>query len=62
MNPLPAAERGLGDPFAAIDADMELLDTVPLNEQPAVFGRIHTALTAALAATAGDPSAGGGGR
>ena len=66
MNATPIPGGNAGDPFAAIDTDLELLNTLPLAEQVPVFGRIHSALTAALAATAASgetaPPVSGGGR
>jgi hypothetical protein len=52
-NPVPPASRPAVDPFEAVDGDLELLDTLDPADQVPVFGRIHAALTDALAATAG---------
>lgn len=52
-NPVPPAERTPVDPFEAIDADLELLDQLEPADQVPVFGRVHAALTSALAVTAG---------
>lgn len=53
MSTTPVPGRPAADPFAGIDADLELLDTLEPAGQVAVFDTIHAALTAALAATAG---------
>ncbi|WP_029138259.1 hypothetical protein [Nakamurella lactea] len=42
------------DPLAAVDADIDALDSVPEPEQPAIYGRIHAGLAAALAGTQPD--------
>lgn len=52
-HPSPAHTPGGRDPFLAIDADLELLAELDPAAQLPVFGRIHSALTATLAATAG---------
>jgi hypothetical protein len=52
-NPVPPAERAAADPFDGIDVDLALLDELDPADQVPVFGRIHGALTGALAATAG---------
>ncbi|MEO5831989.1 MAG: hypothetical protein ABIR83_01295 [Nakamurella sp.] len=57
-SPDPRAERTPVDPFEAIDADVLALNGLDPVDQVAVFGRIHAALTAALAATAGSTPAG----
>ena len=62
VDPVPPAERGPSDPFASVDADLELLADLEPGDQVPVFHRIHTALTGALAATAGPPAPGGPGR
>lgn len=55
-NPVPLAERTPTDPFEAVDADLALLHTLDPVDQVPVFGRVHAALTTALAATAGTTS------
>jgi hypothetical protein len=62
MDSSPEPGRGSGDPFVGIDADLDSLATLPASEQVPVFSRIHTALTAALDATAvsNDRPPGGG--
>ena len=55
--PIPGSSGG--DPFVAIDADLTLLADLDTAEQLPVFGRIHTALTGALAATAADGAGSG---
>lgn len=52
-SPESLAERTAVDPFEAIDADLLALDGLDPVDQVPVFGRIHAALTTALAATAG---------
>lgn len=54
MSTIPVPGRPAVDPFTGIDADLELLDTLEPADQVAVFGNLHSALTAALAATAGN--------
>ena len=55
MDPRPQTT----DPLAAIDADIDELDSVPESEQPAIYGRIHSGLAAALAGTQQDKSPAG---
>ncbi|WP_111764959.1 hypothetical protein [Nakamurella deserti] len=61
-NPVPPAARPAVDPFESVDADLELLETLDPAGQVPVFGRIHAALTDALAATAGTAGAATPGR
>lgn len=58
----PVPDRGPADPFVAIDADLDSLPELTPVERVAAFGRIHTGLTSALAATAisADGTPGGG--
>lgn len=51
MDPRPAAT----DPLAAIEADLDDLDSAPTDEQIGLYSRIHSALASALAGTATDP-------
>lgn len=39
------------DPLASADADLDALESAPVDEQPAIYARIHSALTSALAGT-----------
>ena len=52
---LPGSAAGISltraDPFAAIDDDVDLLDTLPSDEQLPVYERLHRSLTSALAAS-----------
>ncbi len=51
--PVPPAPRAPVDPLDSVDVDLALLSQLPPAEQVPVFGRVHAALTSALAATAG---------
>ncbi len=62
MNGTPASARYTGDPFVAVDADLAELANLPLDDQPPVFDRIHSSLTAILATTSSDGGPSGGGR
>lgn len=61
-NPVPASARPGVDPFAPVDADLAHLDELAPADQVPVFGRIHAALTDALALTAGPAAPAGPGR
>lgn len=47
MDPRSAAV----DPLASAEADLDALESAPADEQPAMYTRIHSALTSALAGT-----------
>jgi hypothetical protein len=61
-NPVPFGARPEADPFRAVDDDVALLDELSPADQVPVFGRIHAALTSALAGTAGPTAPAGPGR
>lgn len=50
-DPRPAATQTPLDRLAAIDAELDSLDSMDLADQVAAFDRMHTALTTALAVT-----------
>jgi hypothetical protein len=58
-NPVPPADRAAADPFEGIDADLALLAELQPADQVPVFGRVHAALSAALASTANPTTPGG---
>ena len=51
MDPSPARS----DPLGGIPDELDALTDRPLDEHAAIFTRVHTALTTALATTATDP-------
>ncbi len=49
------SSAGAPDPLAGVDADLASLEATDPAEHVEVFGRIHTALTTALAGTTDSP-------
>lgn len=48
------------DPLAAVERDLDTLDTVPLEDHAAVFEEMHRVVTEVLAGTAPQPTSGPG--
>lgn len=59
MTQSPAANPPPRDPLQPVLADLELIEQTDLPGQVAIYERMHTALTDALATTVDQPAPGG---
>lgn len=62
MTSTPGSPAVPHDPLASVQSDLAEIDHADLADQPAIYERMHTALTDALGRTVDQPGPGGKGR